>query len=63
MERAHRRIDRVLRRSHARGAPAAPRAGDLVTGRLDGRAAIVTGGARGRGASHAERLAREGARG
>jgi NAD(P)-dependent dehydrogenase (short-subunit alcohol dehydrogenase family) len=33
-----------------------------VTGRLDGRVAIVTGGARGQGASHAERLAREGAR-
>jgi 3alpha(or 20beta)-hydroxysteroid dehydrogenase len=29
--------------------------------RLDGRVAIVTGGARGQGASHAERLAREGA--
>jgi NAD(P)-dependent dehydrogenase (short-subunit alcohol dehydrogenase family) len=33
-----------------------------VRGRLDGRVAIVTGGARGQGASHAERLAREGAR-
>ena len=33
-----------------------------MTGRLDGRVAIVTGGARGQGASHAERLAREGAR-
>jgi NAD(P)-dependent dehydrogenase (short-subunit alcohol dehydrogenase family) len=30
--------------------------------RLEGRVAIVTGGARGQGASHAERLAREGAR-
>ena len=30
-------------------------------GRLDGRVAVVTGGARGQGASHAERLAREGA--
>ena len=30
--------------------------------RLAGRVAIVTGGARGQGASHAERLAREGAR-
>ena len=29
--------------------------------RLEGRGAIVTGGARGQGASHAERLAREGA--
>jgi NAD(P)-dependent dehydrogenase (short-subunit alcohol dehydrogenase family) len=29
--------------------------------RLEGRVAIVTGGARGQGASHAERLAREGA--
>jgi NAD(P)-dependent dehydrogenase (short-subunit alcohol dehydrogenase family) len=29
--------------------------------RLDGRVAIITGGARGQGASHAERLAREGA--
>ena len=29
--------------------------------RLDGRLAIITGGARGQGASHAERLAREGA--
>jgi NAD(P)-dependent dehydrogenase (short-subunit alcohol dehydrogenase family) len=29
--------------------------------RLDGRVAIVTGGARGQGASHVERLAREGA--
>ena len=33
-----------------------------MSGRLDGRVAIVTGGARGQGASHAERLAREGAR-
>ena len=33
-----------------------------MTGRLKGRVAIVTGGARGQGASHAERLAREGAR-
>jgi NAD(P)-dependent dehydrogenase (short-subunit alcohol dehydrogenase family) len=33
-----------------------------VTGRLEGRVVIVTGGARGQGASHAERLAREGAR-
>jgi NAD(P)-dependent dehydrogenase (short-subunit alcohol dehydrogenase family) len=32
-----------------------------VTGRLEGRVAIVTGAARGQGASHAERLAREGA--
>jgi NAD(P)-dependent dehydrogenase (short-subunit alcohol dehydrogenase family) len=32
-----------------------------VNGRLAGRVAIVTGGARGQGASHAERLAREGA--
>ena len=32
-----------------------------VAGRLAGRVAIVTGGARGQGASHAERLAREGA--
>ena len=32
-----------------------------MTGRLEGRVAIVTGGARGQGASHAERLAREGA--
>ena len=30
--------------------------------RLEGRVALVTGGARGQGASHAERLAREGAR-
>jgi 3alpha(or 20beta)-hydroxysteroid dehydrogenase len=30
--------------------------------RLEGRVAIITGGARGQGASHAERLAREGAR-
>jgi 3alpha(or 20beta)-hydroxysteroid dehydrogenase len=30
--------------------------------RLEGRIALVTGGARGQGASHAERLAREGAR-
>jgi 3alpha(or 20beta)-hydroxysteroid dehydrogenase len=30
-------------------------------GRLDGRVAVVTGGARGQGASHANRLAREGA--
>jgi NAD(P)-dependent dehydrogenase (short-subunit alcohol dehydrogenase family) len=29
--------------------------------RLDGRVAVVTGGARGQGAAHAERLAREGA--
>ena len=33
----------------------------MSDGRLDGRVAIVTGGARGQGASHAERLAREGA--
>ena len=32
-----------------------------VAGRLAGRVAIVTGGARGQGVSHAERLAREGA--
>ncbi len=32
-----------------------------VPGRLAGRVAIVTGGARGQGASHVERLAREGA--
>jgi len=32
-----------------------------VAGRLDGRVAIITGGARGQGAAHAERLAREGA--
>ncbi len=32
-----------------------------VSGRLTGRVAIVTGGARGQGASHVERLAREGA--
>jgi 3alpha(or 20beta)-hydroxysteroid dehydrogenase len=32
-----------------------------VPGRLDGRVAIITGGARGQGASHVERLAREGA--
>jgi 3alpha(or 20beta)-hydroxysteroid dehydrogenase len=32
-----------------------------VPGRLVGRVAIVTGGARGQGASHVERLAREGA--
>jgi 3alpha(or 20beta)-hydroxysteroid dehydrogenase len=32
-----------------------------MTGRLAGRVAIITGGARGQGASHAERLAREGA--
>jgi NAD(P)-dependent dehydrogenase (short-subunit alcohol dehydrogenase family) len=33
----------------------------LIPGRLDGRVAIISGGARGQGASHAERLAREGA--
>jgi 3alpha(or 20beta)-hydroxysteroid dehydrogenase len=33
----------------------------MSPGRLGGRVAIVTGGARGQGASHAERLAREGA--
>jgi 3alpha(or 20beta)-hydroxysteroid dehydrogenase len=33
----------------------------VISGRLKGRVAIVTGGARGQGASHAERLAREGA--
>jgi NAD(P)-dependent dehydrogenase (short-subunit alcohol dehydrogenase family) len=32
-----------------------------IPGRLAGRVAIVTGGARGQGASHVERLAREGA--
>jgi len=32
-----------------------------MSGRLDGRVAMITGGARGQGASHAERLAREGA--
>jgi NAD(P)-dependent dehydrogenase (short-subunit alcohol dehydrogenase family) len=32
-----------------------------MTGRLAGRTAIITGAARGQGASHAERLAREGA--
>jgi 3alpha(or 20beta)-hydroxysteroid dehydrogenase len=32
-----------------------------MTGRLAGRVAIISGGARGQGASHAERLAREGA--
>lgn len=32
-----------------------------VSGRLAGRVAIVTGGARGQGASHVDRLAREGA--
>jgi 3alpha(or 20beta)-hydroxysteroid dehydrogenase len=32
-----------------------------IRGRLAGRVAIVTGGARGQGASHAERLGREGA--
>jgi 3alpha(or 20beta)-hydroxysteroid dehydrogenase len=32
-----------------------------VAGRLAGRAALISGGARGQGASHAERLAREGA--
>lgn len=33
-----------------------------MAGRLDGKVAIVTGGARGQGASHARRLAEEGAR-
>ncbi len=33
----------------------------MIRGRLERRVAIVTGGARGQGASHAERLAREGA--
>lgn len=32
-----------------------------ATGRLDGRIALITGGARGQGAAHAERLAAEGA--
>jgi NAD(P)-dependent dehydrogenase (short-subunit alcohol dehydrogenase family) len=32
-----------------------------LSGRLAGRVAVITGGARGQGASHAERLAREGA--
>jgi NAD(P)-dependent dehydrogenase (short-subunit alcohol dehydrogenase family) len=35
--------------------------GGSMSGRLAGRVAIITGGARGQGASHAERLAREGA--
>jgi 3alpha(or 20beta)-hydroxysteroid dehydrogenase len=33
----------------------------MIPGRLDGRVAIIVGGARGQGASHVERLAREGA--
>lgn len=33
-----------------------------VAGRLSGRTALITGAARGQGAAHAERLAREGAR-
>lgn len=33
-----------------------------MTGRLDGRVAVVSGGARGQGAAHARRLAQEGAR-
>jgi 3alpha(or 20beta)-hydroxysteroid dehydrogenase len=33
----------------------------MISGRLDGRVAIITGGARGQGAPHAERVAREGA--
>src|SRR3954465_8195430 len=32
-----------------------------MSGRLAGRVALISGGARGQGASHAERLAREGA--
>ena len=46
----HRRDDRRHRRQRF-----------PVNGRLAGRVAIVTGGARGQGLSHAERLAREGA--
>jgi 3alpha(or 20beta)-hydroxysteroid dehydrogenase len=34
---------------------------DLICDRLAGRVALITGGARGQGAAHAERLAREGA--
>lgn len=34
---------------------------ELISDRLAGRVALITGGARGQGAAHAERLAREGA--
>jgi NAD(P)-dependent dehydrogenase (short-subunit alcohol dehydrogenase family) len=38
-----------------------PTAGDTLTHRLNGRVALITGGARGQGAAHAFRLAGEGA--